>query len=255
VVGYLVGRSGDSVFQARATVYLGQPLSATGAGTVQSFQNNPATVNQIAKSAAVAETVAAEVGVSPDLLRDAVATQIVRTPGARAGEGSLAEIIVRGPWREQSAEAANLIAERVASQMSRSANAKIATMERLLASQNAELDRIERQIEELDASLTQTDKPTSAEALRLTSLRGLREQQRTEVVEDLVDTELTLTVARDIESGQVIATATARPVDARSSTTSMIVGGVIGLLVGVVAALAWGPTSRWLHSRRRAASA
>ena len=44
VVGYLLSVGGHQVYQAKAIIYLGQPLAPNGTNQVQSLSTNPATV-------------------------------------------------------------------------------------------------------------------------------------------------------------------------------------------------------------------
>ena len=53
VIGWLVSVGGGDVYQARATVYPGQPLTPSSNSQIQSLQTNPSTINQIVKSESV----------------------------------------------------------------------------------------------------------------------------------------------------------------------------------------------------------
>ena len=47
-IGYLLSLGGHQVFQAKATIYLGQPLSPNGTNQIQSLSTNPSAVRQAA---------------------------------------------------------------------------------------------------------------------------------------------------------------------------------------------------------------
>jgi hypothetical protein len=47
VIGYLISLSGNQVYKATATVYLGQPYTPTGGAPVQNPQTNPSAVGQV----------------------------------------------------------------------------------------------------------------------------------------------------------------------------------------------------------------
>src|ERR671937_1791946 len=53
ILGYLISLGGAQLYQAQATIYLGQPYSASGNVQLQSAQTNPSTVRTIAGSDAV----------------------------------------------------------------------------------------------------------------------------------------------------------------------------------------------------------
>src|SRR5438093_7629175 len=76
VIGYLTTVGGAQVYKAKATVYLGQPLSASGV-QVQSQATNPSTVRQIVQAPVTIDTVARQVGLKPSQLRGHVSTQAI----------------------------------------------------------------------------------------------------------------------------------------------------------------------------------
>ncbi len=61
VIGYAVSLGGGQVYKATATIYLGQPYSASGNIALQTLQTNPSAVRAIATSPAVVGLVAAAV--------------------------------------------------------------------------------------------------------------------------------------------------------------------------------------------------
>src|SRR5579862_7870912 len=58
VIGYLVSLGGNQVYQATATVYLGQPYSPQGTGLIQDQQTNPSAVGQVVNNTATIGAVA-----------------------------------------------------------------------------------------------------------------------------------------------------------------------------------------------------
>ena len=241
VIGYLVSLGGGRLYQARTTVYLGQPLTATGSGAVQGVATNPATVNQIVKSESVVRSVADQVNVDPGELRRGISSRAVSGAGPRSAQTQLVEISVRGPWRRQSAEAANLLGGTVVERVSQYPDAKIELLQGLLTGQEQELEAIDSSVERYRDAIENDQTLSGAERLVLVSLLDNAEQERGRIVEQKTQTELSLAVAQEVERGDVVTRATASRVAARSRGTSMIVGAVLGLLVGVVLALLWDP--------------
>ena len=128
-------------------MYLGQPLSPSGSAQIQSLATNPATVGQIVRSQAVVRDVAEEVGIRPAKLRSGISTKTVSGAVARQGQNPLVEVTVRGPWRRESAEAANLLAARVVDEVDASyTEVKIRTL-------TDQLDSLEMQLGSVDARL------------------------------------------------------------------------------------------------------
>ena len=61
---------------------------------------------------------------------------------------------------------------------------------------------------------------------------------------DLSNNQQLLALAQNVEQSKVITPARAVKTTARSRRNSVVVGGLIGLLLGIVAALLWEPAGR-----------
>lgn len=244
VIGWLVSVGGGDVYQARATVYPGQPLTPSSNSQIQSLQTNPSTINQIVKSESVVRSVADQVGVPPGELRSGISTKAVAGSVARVGQTQLVEVSVRGPWRRQSAEAANLLSEIAVTRISTYPDAKIDQLELLLASVEQQLTTIDEAIAGYRDALAGSSDLSSTERLVLVGLLSDAQVQRGQLVQQQTETSLSLSLAQDVERGQVITRATANKVAAQSSRSAIVVGAVIGLVVGIVLALVWDPLRR-----------
>src|SRR3954451_22575227 len=75
VIGYAISLGGTQQFKATATLYLGQPYSASGNVQLQAAQTNPSTVRQIAHAEIVLRKVAKECNAKPGDLRGGISTQ------------------------------------------------------------------------------------------------------------------------------------------------------------------------------------
>jgi len=148
---------------------------------------------------------------------------------------------VRGPWRRQSAEAANLLGQTVVDRVSSYPDAKIELLENLLEGQQQELEAIDTSVEGYRDAIENDQALSGAERLVLVSLLDNAQQERGRLLEQKTQTELSLAVAREVERADIVTRATASRVAARGRSTSMIVGAVLGLLVGVILALLWDP--------------
>jgi capsular polysaccharide biosynthesis protein len=246
VIGYLVSLGGGDVYQAKATVYPGQPLTPSSNTQIQSLQTNPSTINQIVKSESVVRSVAAKLGIPPGTLKSGISTKPVSGAVSKVGQTQLVEVSVRGPWRRQSADAANLLAETAVGRISAYPDAKIEQLTKQLASQTDQLATIDGAIERYRAGLEAQGDLSSAERLVLVGLLSDAQQQRGQLVEQQTQTDLSLSLAKDVERGQIVTRATASKVAAKSKRSSIVIGAVIGLVVGLVLALLWDPVRRRL---------
>jgi uncharacterized protein involved in exopolysaccharide biosynthesis len=239
VIGLLLGRSEGSTFQAQAILYLGQPLSGTGSSPVASLASDPTGVATIARSQAVIEEVAGQVGLDPVELRRGVSASAL---GERRAQSTvtLIGITVRGEERAAVERAANLLAEEVVDRASSYADAKIATYEQRLEAQRERAAALEREVDDLAAAIQRGGDLSSAERIALTTLLAVRQDQLIGAQDEILSVEQLLTAAREVERGRIVTEASVARVDARSTRTSILVGAFIGLLVGALAALVWG---------------
>jgi capsular polysaccharide biosynthesis protein len=249
VIGYLVSLGGGRVYQARATIYLGQPLNSNGSGAVLGPSSNPTIVNQIIKSESVIEEVAAKVGMLPSKLRKGIASSAVSGGTQKTSQTPLVTITVRGPAKRPTADAANMLADIAVTNVSRYADEKIQQLEARAAAQQQQLDGLDSAIADYQAS-AQNGSLTPQERLVAGELLTTAVIQRGEVAQERSDTELQLSQAKLVERGQVVTRASATKVSAKSKRSSLIVGAVIGLLLGAVAALAWEPLRLRARLRR-----
>lgn len=243
IAGYLASLGGGDVYVARTTLYLGQPTSPSGNAQVQSRATNPSIVSEVVRSESTVREVAREVGVDPGRLRGGIATRTVAPApqtAVRQGQNPLVQISVRGPWREESARAANLLADAVITEVSGYVDAKVNALEDRLTSQNRQLQEIDRRIEAHERALAQPGL-SDLQELTLLNLMGLAEQRRGLLIEDRTDTEQLLTLAEEVERASQVSEAAAVKVPAQSPRSSVLVGALIGLLAGLALALAWEP--------------
>ncbi len=236
IVGLLVARGGGELFQARSTIYLGQPLSTSGTSQLQTLQTNPSSVGQIVRGQALVRSVADRAGIGPSALRRNISTRTVSGFITRSGQTPLVEVLVRGTNRDNVTQAANLLAEAVVTEASNYALAKIANLEALLVEQNRELAVLDQQLSVFSEALADTSVPSVERLIAATASQGAN-QRRGALVNDRAKTQLDLTVAQEVELGRVVNEASARKVDARSRRSSVIVGAIIGLIVGIALAL------------------
>ena len=245
LLGYFSSVSSGEVYSARTTIYLGQPLSPTGNAQIQSLATNPSTVSEIVRSDEVVAKVAEDLGIQPRALRNGISTRQIVAAGtsasARANTNPLVQIAVRGDWKgDTTARAANALAEEVVTRVSEYVDVKAKALQDRLDAENRELEAIDVKIDRLNELAAQGGPNADTDLI----LASLAEQRRGQLVEDKTDTETLLTLARNVERGKQVTIAQASRVPAQSSRSSIIVGALIGLLVGIVLALLWTPVMR-----------
>ncbi len=240
-VGFLLAVGGSQVYTARATIYLGQPLSPSGAVQLQSQATNPSTVRAIIHGEAALRQAAREAGMPVSKLRGRVSSQAVTGSLTKLGQTPLVRITVTGSGPRKIGIAANALARIVIKDTSGYVSTKISTLKSQLDSYTASLSQIDGTISRLSraAASSGTDRGLIL-AIELSSLTS----QRSQIVESQGTARQLLSVAQTVERGQVIGRAVPTKTTARSRRNAVIVAGLIGLLLGIFAALLWEPAGR-----------
>jgi hypothetical protein len=243
VLGFLYGQGGSSTYQAQATVYLGQPLSPTGTA-VATLASDPSGVATLARSQAIVNEVAGEVGMPARRLRRGITASLLGERNRQATNVALVGITVRGDDAGNVEDAANLIAERVVAASSTFADSKVETLQQRLDALEAQLESVTSRLDAVAASLEGSTAGSSTEQLLQTNLLAVLEQQRADLTDRVFATQQLLDAAEEVERGRVVSPAAATQVDARNTRTSTVVGAFLGLVLAALAALLWAPVSR-----------
>jgi len=238
VIGYAVSLGGGQVYKAQATIYLGQPYSASGNIQLQNLQTNPSTVRQIVN----AETTLAAAAKASDLkigqLRGHISTAAVSGNLAKLGQTPLVTLTVQGSAnRNKLRRATNALAAQVVQKVGDFAQRKIAIFRAQIASDERQEAAIRKQINQSEKLASAGGSPT--DRLVATVLISNAQQRLAIVQQDRLSASQLLTQAQLIEQARVVTPAGSQKVTARSRRNSVVVAAVIGLLIGVVAALAW----------------
>ena len=245
VIGYLISLGGSQVYKAKATVYLGQPLSQGGV-QVQSQNTNPSTVRQIVTAELTIRQVARKVGLRPGQLRGHVSTQAVTGNISRLGQNPLIAITVTGHLRGKVAAAANELADRVVTSdaLAGYTNEKIKNLQLEVDTEKSALAALDRNIKAQQDALKNASGLSVTDRLILASQLNGFVQQRLTTVDQLTTNQQQLALAQKVEAPQITTGAVASKTTARSRRNTVLVAALIGLLLGIVAALVYEPVRR-----------
>jgi uncharacterized protein involved in exopolysaccharide biosynthesis len=230
VIGYLVSLGGSQVYSASATVYLGQPYSPTGGNPVITPQTNPSSVGQVISSQSVADTVANLCHLKNAALfkkgisSQAVATNAATKAGTAAQVSPLVKVSVQSKKGKVAACAANGLAAAVVKKLGTYPEAKIKNLEAQIAVDSQDIKGIQAAI--ANPGISDTDK-----LLLQTNLR-------TDQLDKTTNSQLLL-LAKNVEAPKVLVGAASHQVTARSRRNTVVIGALIGLILGALAALFW----------------
>jgi Chain length determinant protein len=241
ILGYLVSLSSGSVWQAKALLYTGTPLAAGGTNPVQSPQTNSQSVNQIVHSEAAITAAAARCGIHPGQIRGGISTKAVsggKGAAKATGGGQFYQVEVQGGGPRKSACPANVLAQRVVTDLAPYVATIMQGLQTKLKSDTTTIASIDNQIR-IYRSEVNNSNLSDVDRLILSNQLNNLQLQRAQVVNDQVSTQQQIAQARYIQQPKIIERAAASKTTARSPRDSMLVGAIIGLLVGLILALVW----------------
>jgi capsular polysaccharide biosynthesis protein len=258
VLGVLVSVGGGDVFRATTLLYLGQPFTTSGGGQIQSIATNPKTVNRIIHSEAALHRAAAASGLTVGQLRGNVSSQAIVTAGQGKILSPLIEITVDAPNGEQAEKAANSLAGSVVGIVSVYVDQKIKLLNKQIVASNSELDDINARVTSAvrqqqaiiaDKSISATDKLIEISSLNNTI--SFSEQRRGTVQQELFQNQQLLSLAENVELSKVVQPAVAYKTTATSRRNAAAIGGLIGLLLGALAAAILDPFLQRRNARSK----
>jgi uncharacterized protein involved in exopolysaccharide biosynthesis len=257
IVGLLLALSGGNTWQAKTLVYLGQPFAPLGGGQIVSLATNPRTVSEIVHSETALKAASEASGVPVSRLRSSVSIKEITAPGQTRTTTPLIEIGVKASGPAKSAAAADALANEVVKRVSVYVEEKVKLLEQQISVSQDQLKAVEARIANAQAQQTavSNDKSLSTDtrlllSLNLNSVITTADARRTALQEQLYDAQQLLNQARNVEESHVVERATGLKSNARSNRTALLVGGLVGLLIGAIAALAVEP----IAARRRRAT-
>ena len=258
ILGILVSLGSAQVYKAESLLYLGQPFTPGGGGQIQSLATNPKTVSETIRSEAALQKAARAADMRLGQLRGNVTSSTVTTAGQPRNLSPLVTIQVLGPTRSKAERAANSLGTSVMAQVSPYVVQKIAQLKTQIEGDESQIEDIGRRIStaEQQQSLALADPKLSLSEKLLVSTNSNAtinnaEQRRGTVLQDLNSAKQLLSLAENVERSRVVQPAVARKASATSRRNAAAIGGLIGLLLGGLAAIVADP---WIQ-RRSAASA
>jgi hypothetical protein len=243
VAGYLLALGGGDFYRAEATLSLGQPFTPTGSAPVQSLATNPTSVAQLARSEEALAVASRASGMRIGELRGNISTSTVSGVNRRTtpGVNPLVELSVQGERRLEVQRAARALANYVVREVSAYVSVKIRSLnEELQALENAE-SSLEERLNAQREALRAASNRDPFERLVLISQQDNTEQRLAVVTQDRLETRGLLALAENVEQATIATDPIATETSARSTRNSIVVGGLIGLLLGALAALLWEP--------------
>jgi uncharacterized protein involved in exopolysaccharide biosynthesis len=241
IIGVLYSFRGGTNYKATALISLGQPTSPGGA-LVPSYGTNPRAVSQIVSGAKFQEEAANAADMRPAALRGHVSVGTIGSAGAGAARTQpLISLTVTGARGKNVAIAANKLADIVVNQTTASyVQTKITTFEATLSNVTNQINGITADLKVYTAALAEARK-NKLDPLQLLVLVGQQDNAETRqgnLIAQQETLQQQLVFAKQVESAKVVEPAAAVKAAAHTKSTSLVVGALIGLILGAIAAIA-----------------
>jgi uncharacterized protein involved in exopolysaccharide biosynthesis len=241
VVGAIYGLSGGSVWEASVLIAPGQPFSPNGS-PVLTYQSSPRGISALVTSGTVVAEAAKAAAISPGALSGHIATSTVSTgasTSAASRGGNLIKITVDLNKKKHAEVVVDKLGKLVLTgTTSPYVTSSITSYQTKIDSYNEELKSLQSRIDAYTKALaTATLQPI--DRLTLTINQSNNEQLLATIEDELSTTQQQLTLAENVEKAQLVGPqhATAVKSTARSRRNSILFGALIGLILGVIAAI------------------
>ena len=248
IVGLALALSGGTVWRAETLLYLGQPFAPLGGGQIQSLATNPRTLEEVVRSESALQTASRASGIPVSQLRASISTREIVAAGVARTNTPLFELAVKGPTKRKTELAAAALADRVTERVSEYVTTKVEELELQRDIARAQLAAVEARIQaaqrQQDQIVNDSSLPLDQALLLSSNLNSVittADARRSSLQEDVYEANQLLNLAESVEMSRVVEPAAGRKTTARSSRNALLVGGLVGLLLGAVAALAAEP--------------
>ena len=239
ILGVAFSLRGSTNYTASALISLGQPTSPGGA-LVNGFGTNPRAVSQITSSAAAQEQAATRADMRPAALRGHVSiAQVGTATGTGAARSTpLISLTVTGVHPVNTAAAANALAATVVRDTTASyVGVKISTFRTTLAHVTKQIASVNQRLAVIVAAEKASKNLDALSQLVVVSQEDNAETRLGNLIAQQETLQQQLAFATQVESAKIVEPARAVKSSARSRSSSLLIGAIIGLLLGMIAAI------------------
>jgi uncharacterized protein involved in exopolysaccharide biosynthesis len=239
VIGGLYSLRGASTYSATVTIQPAQPESPTG-GAVLNYTSSPAAIQLIVTSTAATDYAAKVAKMPASKLAGSVSTASVSTgAGPVTTRGTvLIEVTVAIDNKVEAAAAANALGNYVVQQTEgQYVRDSLQTYAETDASYVVELHALSLQINTLSREIAVDQNQPLIDKLVLDSAYADAVQRQGTYEQQLSENQESADLANEVYVAQIINKAASSKVTSRSRKDSVVFGGVIGLLIGLIVAL------------------
>ena len=239
ILGVLSSFRGGTNYKASALISLGQPPSPGGA-LVNGFGTNPRAISLIVSSAAAQDEAAAKADMRAAALRGNVSVaQVGTATGASAARATpLISLTVTGTHSSTTAAAANALAKIVVAKTTAPyVGVKIRTFQSTLDSVDVQLQSVKNLLAVTQAAETAAKNLDPLQQLVIVSQEDNAETRLGNLIGQQETLQQQLAFSKEVESAEIVVPARSLKASAHSRNASLVVGALIGLILGAIAAV------------------
>lgn len=239
IVGVLFSFRGGTNYKATSLISLGQPTSPGGV-LVNGFGTNPRAISLIVSSADAQAQAANRADMRAGALRGHVSvSQVGAATGAGAARATpLIALTVTGSHPATTAAAANALAKIVVGRTTASyVGLKIRTFQTTLDNVTRQIASVNNRLAVITASEKAAKNLDPFQQLVIVSQEDNAETRLGNLIAQQETLQQQLRFAQEVESAKVVVAARSVKASAHSRNTSLVVGALIGLILGLIAAI------------------
>jgi uncharacterized protein involved in exopolysaccharide biosynthesis len=254
VIGALYSLSGGSTYNATALIAPGQIFNPSGSTPVLTYLTSQSAINTILNQTGIIQEAARRAHMSPSQLRGHINVSAVNLQSGTSASSSssatrnavLVEITVNAAKGKHAEDAANALAAIIKARTPIYVKKSIASYQDLIANFTKRETTLNAKIAALNAVLNGPTAKTldPLDKLVLQSDLDTAEATLGATINSITSTNQQLTLAQSVETTQIIQPAKASKSTARSRRNSVLFGGLIGLIIGAIVAIAVGLRAR-----------
>jgi Chain length determinant protein len=257
IIGLLVSLGGGKQWKATTEIYLGQPLSPSGAAPITSPPTSLGLATTYVSSESALRYAATRSGIPTAQLRGKISVKpILGLTGTKVGQPApLMELSVTGAKAGRTGHAAALLADLVAKQFQPYAQQKIAVLQQNVTRDKAELADVTNRLKR--AENAQAALAGSAANSQILSnyqvIIASASDQRLGLQNDESSSLQQIAAAQNIEQARCVPSpceALAVNQGGPSRRSGVVIGAIIGFLLGLLAAVFWEPVAAQVRSHQ-----
>ena len=240
-IGLTRSTTTKATFQASTVVAIGQPLTPGGGFVAGAPQANTALPATILKEQGTQDVASRAAGLPDGALVGHVSTQVVQSSAKSSNVTPLVTITVDGPWgKDQVAKAANALADVLVQKTSTYQLQQEKLLKAQLSGIQTRIVELQKASADAQAAIGKLSSSPAEAALSTVYLNVIDSNNALEfsLRGNVTAARGTLSLVQQIEMSSVQSPARGRAINAQTKQASLVVSALVGLLVGIAAALA-----------------